>query len=119
MSSESKAQEQQVCRVIADYDTPFPNPLDLRAGQELAVGDRESEWLGWIWCTTSEGIGGWLPESYVIRQGNTATLRRDYDATELSVRAGEKLVVTMEESGWLWCENRTGQRGWVPANHVE
>jgi hypothetical protein len=54
-----------------------------------------------------------------MRQGETATLRQDYDATELTVRAGEELMVMVEESGWLWCANRTGQRGWVPANHVE
>ena len=119
MSPESKAHVERVCRVIIDYDTPFPNPLVLRAGQEVAVGDRESEWPGWIWCTTSEGNSGWVPENYVTRQGETANLRRDYDATELSVRTGEELVVKVEESGWLWCENRPGQQGWVPANHVE
>lgn len=119
MSSESKAHEQRVCRVVADYDTPFPNPLVLGAGQELAISDRESEWPGWLWCTTPEGSSGWVPESYVARQGETATLRRDYDATELSVRAGEELTIEWEESGWLWCANRAGQRGWVPANYVE
>ena len=119
MSSDTNAPGQRVCRAVADYDTPFPTPLILSTGQQLAVGDRESEWLGWLWCTTREGNSGWVPESYVRLKGETATMRRDYDATELSVRAGEELVVEKEESGWLWCTNRAGQRGWVPANHVE
>ena len=45
-------------------------------------------------------------------------MRSDYDATELSVRVGEELLIQREESGWLLCENRAGQRGWVPANVV-
>ena len=103
LTPERNAHERQVCRAVADYDTPFPNPLVVRAGEQLTVGKRESEWPGWIWCTTRQGHGGWVPESFVTRQGDACTLRRNYDATELSVRVGEELVVEGEESGWLWC----------------
>jgi len=119
MGSESNAHDGRTCRVVADYATPFPDPLVLRAGQQLAVGDRKSEWHGWLWCTTRDGKSAWVPEGYVTLRGKTATLRCDYDATELSVHAGEELILELEESGWLWCANRTGRRGWVPANHVK
>jgi hypothetical protein len=46
-------------------------------------------------------------------------MRRDYDATELSVEVGEKLTMGEEESGWAWCTNREGRRGWVPLEHLE
>ena len=39
-------------------------------------------------------------------------------AVELAVQAGDDLIVTREESGWLWCTNRRGASGWVPAAAV-
>ena len=48
LSSKKNGHEQQACRVVADYDTPFPNPLVVRTGEQLTTGDRESEWPGWI-----------------------------------------------------------------------
>ncbi|MDX2109806.1 MAG: SH3 domain-containing protein [Verrucomicrobiota bacterium] len=43
----------------------------------------------------------------------------DYDGTELSFKKADRLVVETEESGWFWCVNRFGQRGWVPSNRVK
>jgi len=106
-------------RVVSDYRTPYPDPVTLKAGDVLTIGDQHSPWPGWIWCTDRDGKSAWVPESYVEREGNTGTMRRDYDATELSVRAGEELAIGEEESGWFWCTNQAGQSGWVPAEHVQ
>jgi hypothetical protein len=105
-------------RVISDYQSPFPTPLRVGKGQELAIGSRESEWPGWIWCTAPDGQSGWVPESYVARRGDRARVLRGYDASELSVRAGEEVAAGIEESGWIWCTNQEGQVGWVPAKHL-
>lgn len=114
---ESKV-EGRICRVISAYRAAYPDPLVIHAGEVLAVGEKESEWSGWIWCTNRSGKSRWVPEVYVDRKGDTCVALCDYDATELSVRVGEELVAGQEAAGWLWCTNREGQRGWVPKEHL-
>jgi hypothetical protein len=108
----------RICRVISDYQSAYPDPLIISAGDRLRIGERKSEWPGWLWCTTQQGKDGWVPQAYVAREGNTGLALDDYDATELSVRAGEDLFAAQEESGWLWCTNQRDQSGWVPAENL-
>jgi len=110
---------QTKCRVTSAYQSPYSDPLVIRAGEELAIGEKESEWSGWVWCTNQSGKSRWVPEKYVQRRGDTALALRDYEATELTVSVGEELTMGEEESGWIWCTNQKGQSGWVPADHVE
>jgi uncharacterized protein YgiM (DUF1202 family) len=109
----------RVCRAISEYRAGYPDPISISAGQELAVGEKQSEWPGWLWCIDRDGKSGWVPEVYVERQDAVAVALCDYDAVELSVHAGEELILGTEESGWFWCTNRTGQSGWVPVEHLD
>jgi len=106
--------------VVAAYESAYTAPLIFSGGEELAIGEKESEWDGWVWCTNREGKSRWVPEAYVDRRGDTCVMLRDYEATELSVSAGEELSITGQaESGWVWCTNRAGQGGWVPVDNLE
>jgi len=116
---ETRDNAPRVCRVVAAYRSPYSDPLVLTKGERLAIGEKESPWPGWVWCMDGEGKSGWVPEAYVRRRGGACTMRRDYDATELSVEVGEELIAGEEESGWVWCTNREGQCGWVPRENVE
>jgi uncharacterized protein YgiM (DUF1202 family) len=113
-----KRRPERVGRVIRDYDSPYSEPIIMRAGEKVSVGERESEWEGWIWCTAAKEKSRWVPESYVQRCGDVATLLRDYEATELSVRAGDEVLLGQEVAGWVWCTNERGHGGWVPADCV-
>jgi uncharacterized protein YgiM (DUF1202 family) len=115
----TKNNQQQICRVISEYQSPYSEPLVISAGEELAMDEKESEWGGWIWCTNQDGKSRWVPEKYVERRGDMGIALCDYEATELSVSVGEELRMGKEESGWIWCTNQKGQSGWVPADHVE
>lgn len=106
------------CRVSLAYETAYPDPLIIKTGEKLIVGQNDTQWPGWVWCTNQSGKSGWMPASYLDRTGNQGVARRDYDATELSASAGEELVVGYEESGWIWCTNRLGQSGWIPLDNV-
>jgi hypothetical protein len=109
----------QLCRVISEYQSAYTDPLRFRAGEELAIGEKETSWRGWVWCTSRDGKSRWVPERYVERRGDTCIVLYDYEATELSVSVGEELAFGKEESDWLWCTNRAGRSGWVPADNVE
>jgi uncharacterized protein YgiM (DUF1202 family) len=101
------------------YQSAYPEPLVVKAGEPLTVEDRTSEWPGWVWCANSDGKSGWMPGSYLQRNGEHAKALRDYDATELSVIAGDKLIVIESESGWCWCRTIAGRHGWVPSEYLQ
>jgi len=50
-SLRSSDDPQQTCRVVADYRAAYPDPIIVRAGDELIVGDGDPEYPGWVWCT--------------------------------------------------------------------
>ncbi len=108
-------------RVIADHQASYPDPISVQAGEELYVSGKEDNWRGWIWlwCENSAGKSGWVPRGYVERRDEKHVARYDYDAIELSVRAGEEVTLEKEESGWFWCVNQAGKSGWVPAEKIE
>jgi hypothetical protein len=107
------------CRVIEDYDSPYTEPLIIRKGEILSIGEKESEWSGWIWCTNKEGISRWVPENYLEIKGSIGTANQDYNATELNVKRGELLVIEVEEAEWYWVINQEGKSGWVPIKNVQ
>jgi hypothetical protein len=46
-------------------------------------------------------------------------LKRVYDANELSVDLGDEIIGELVESGWVWCHNQKGERGWIPLECLE
>jgi len=109
-----------IARVISDYDAIYPDPISGQAGDQLAIDEsRETDIPGWVWCIHPSGKCGWTPVAWLDRQGNSARLLRDYDAIELTIRVGDRLVCHHELSGFMWVTDATGKGGWVPSSHVE
>src|SRR6266699_2639652 len=94
------------CRVTKDYQAEFPDPIAVEAGEAFAV---------------SEGNSGWVPKNIIQMgaDGLTGTTPAAYNARELTVIAGQELTIEQEESGWFWCHDQQGKRGWVPLSHVQ
>ena len=131
MSNENKTttnstnEQPRKCRVIAEHQALYPNPLTVEAGELLIISEKVEYWNGnpdwvWIWCTDARGKTGWVPKGLIDVQSNglTGIARYDYTATELTTTIGEELVANREESGWLWCTNTQNKSGWVPADHI-
>ena len=106
-------------RAIADYDSAYPESLMLRAGQGVRFERRETEWEGWLWCTSEHGETGWVPEAWLSLGATFAVAQRDYCARELTVRRGAVVTGSLVESGWLWATTDTGVFGWVPLRVLE
>ena len=53
-------------RATADHQPSYPNPLVVSAGEEVAVGREDTEWVGWLWCTNAAGKSGWVPKTSLI-----------------------------------------------------
>jgi hypothetical protein len=118
-TNHEKYQDKRKGTVTTDYASAFSDPVKINDGEALLLRRRETVWDGWLWCTTEEGKSGWIPESFVDTAGDTGKANRDYDATELTVLAGDELDILDEESGWAWCRNSLGTFGWVPLDNLK
>ena len=101
-------------RVIKAHDPEFPEPWTVRKGERLRFEGRETESVGWIWCTDDAGEARWVPKTWVEIEGDSCVMKRDYNSTGLGVGVGEVLTVELEESGWAWVTKESGESGRVP-----
>lgn len=113
------------CRVTKDYQVSNTDPFRVQSNEPFYVSERIDFWNGnpdwiWIWCTDQHGKSGWVPKNRIHMNSDTinATISSAYSALELTVVAGDELEVVEEESGWLWCVDQQGNRGWVPFEHT-
>lgn len=111
----------RTARVTRAWRAVYRLPLVLHPGEVVEIGKVDPQWPGWVWCTTADDQGGWVPEQYLLRteDGNHGIALQAYDARELTVRRGESLVLEAYESGWYWALNQDGDSGWVPETHLE
>lgn len=107
-------------RAHTAHETPDRPPLRLNVGEEVRVGDRDTEWPEFVFVTAPHG-SGWVPARQLSEQSGSAVVRAAYDTTELRTQVNETLQVGTEdlESGWLWCRSGSGRYGWVPVKTVE
>lgn len=108
--------------VVAARTTDYPHPIRLAEGSRVLVGQKyagHAGWEGWIWCK-QEGRQGWVPDTLIhLQPDGTGTVTEAYDATELTVKEGDVIVVTRETNGWYWGRNqRNNETGWIPAENV-
>ena len=113
----------QTGQVSRDYRATNADPITVRAGEPLLLSGRVEPWMDqpewiWVWATDPRGKSGWVPQTYILQQGDQASARYDYSARELDAGAGEIVRIEREESGWYWCANHQGEQGWLPVDHV-
>jgi len=105
-------------RVFKDYEASDPNPLVIKAGEKLWVGDTDTTWPAFVRCRNAAANEGWVPDIYLNSDGNDGVALVDYSAVELTVSSGEIIFLEEEVGGWYWARTETGARGWIPAEHV-
>ena len=107
--------------VTKAHRASYSDPITMRADDIIEVSDKEDDWQGWtwVWCTNEGGKSGWVPKGYVVPDEGVWRARYDYSAMELSVEVEERVEVSQQESGWVWCTNERGASGWVPVENVD
>lgn len=105
--------------VTKSYVRVYENPIRLKRGERVVLGQCDDEYPGWRWCTNEQGVGGWVPEVLLQGEGDFGVATSDYDAIELTVNVGDILSVEKKQNGWLWCVAASGEKGWVPEGYVE
>jgi hypothetical protein len=108
------------CVVIQGHKTPLPDPLIMRKGEVLKLGNKISESdPDWVWCISKSDKVGWVPKAYLEIHKNQCKALQDYNALELTVSVGQEFEIEKEESGWAWVSNIQGEKGWIPLEKVK
>ncbi len=109
-------------QVLKNWTQSYDPALKVARGDRVrAIKKDDHGWQGWVWCTSDNGLSGWLPVQVfdTLRMGETNCVTKDFDTKELTVKTGETLTITDRLNGWSWCENEQSQKGWVPDNCLE
>jgi putative acetyltransferase len=99
----------------------YEHPIAFDAGTPLTVTRSDDEWPDFHWCVTPQGGEGWtLRSAFELDDGQSmdalpasAVAVTDYDARELALTPGERLLVGDDQGGWRWCYSTAGDAGWV------
>jgi uncharacterized protein YgiM (DUF1202 family) len=106
--------------VAVSYDKQYPDPLTMKTGDALKIVKRnDEEWPGWVFCQSQSGKKGWVPETSVKIESDSAVAQQNYEASEVTVMEGEIVRIEKVESGWAWVTNMTNETGWVPLKNLK
>lgn len=109
--------------VIRSHVSDFPEPMTLRIGDEVFVGERydgPEDWHDWYLCTAPGKEAGFVPEQLLDRQvDGSAKMLEDFTNRELNVVEGQILQGKRQLNGWLWAVRVSdGATGWVPLENI-
>ncbi|WP_083521058.1 SH3 domain-containing protein [Alicyclobacillus kakegawensis] len=81
----SELHAQPKYKVVKDHIRTYDDPISVHVGEKIRVGQRDTEWRAWFWCTNSQQESGWVPEQVLDIHGDgTATVKKDYHSIELN-----------------------------------
>lgn len=108
--------------IISNYSTQYQNPIVLKKGDRVRLGQEEMEekWKGWIWAEKAIH-GGWVPLQILKKDTNnlTAEVLEDYSAKELDVEEGDIVMIAEQLNGWvLAAHETTKEMGWIPDENI-
>jgi len=107
--------------VARDYSAQYHDPIDVPAGVVLDVVGPDVDNQSWWWCRAPDGRMGWVRSDLLEpapTRGTKSRIRQAHTARELDARRGERLLVLEEYAGWVFVQNGSGARGWVPVTRV-
>lgn len=107
-------------KVRKEYNSKYQDPIILKAGDLVKLGQEESDpkWKGWIWAENGSH-SGWIPLQIVeVQSDGNGKITKPYSAKELDVAKGEIVYLTEELNGWLLVRNERNEQGWIPAENA-
>ena len=112
----------QKYRVKKDYQSPYPDPILFRKGEQVTVGrefKNDPDWQNWRWCEGKKNNAAWVPIQYLTIEPESGIFNRDYNARELTVHKDEIVKVNEVLNGFGMAKNSDGSTGWVPLRNLE
>jgi hypothetical protein len=72
-------------RAYSDFVIHYPRPLEVKRGDRVKVGRRDSSWSEWLWVSDDCGNSAWMHESLLQIDQTEAEVLEDFSAAEISV----------------------------------
>jgi len=109
-------------KVIKEYISPYPDSIIFKKGEIVKPGKEYTDnpnWKNWIWCEGQSNNKAWVPKQYISIENKKCIFKEEYDALEISVLAGEELLIYEEINGFVKAEKANGEIGWVPFENLK
>ncbi|MDI6402580.1 SH3 domain-containing protein [Balneolaceae bacterium ANBcel3] len=109
--------------VVHDHTSEYPDPICLKKGDLITVGEKHEGpegWDHWYFCESPGQKAGWVPAQIIenVKEKKTRALEK-YTARELTVRRGDLILGSKTLNGWIWCKRTDDpESGWVPLSCV-
>jgi len=103
-------------QALSDFEINYPHPLELKPGDVVTIGERDSTWTEWLWVSVSGKNGGaWMHESMLETPTEPKSkVLEAYSSREISVKKNDAVHSLRSLGGWHWCEKTDGTLGWIP-----
>jgi len=105
--------------VITAHQANDELPLTLAPGDTVIVDRVDPERPGWVWATDGSISAGWVPIGVLESPCGKTRATAEFCSTEISVEPGDVVRLMWQGPGGWWCENRDGDRGWLPENKLK
>jgi SH3-like domain-containing protein len=106
-------------RIRLEYQVEYQNPIQVKAGERVHVGQADDDYPGWLWSRATDGREGWVPVELLSGERPLATALVDYSAKELAVQIGDEVEIEEVRHGWALVRNTQGEVGWIPESQID
>ncbi len=109
-------------KVIKSHHSDVLIPFQVENGEIVSGKEKPTQWEGWLYCRSKDGIYGWAPKAYVSPVKDSIEkyqFVRAYNSYEITISKGEFVEVKEIESGWAVIEDKNGKIGWIPLDNLD
>ncbi len=102
-------------QALSDFEIHYPHPLEVKKGEVVCIGRRDTTWKEWVWVSIAGmKVGAWMHESMLETPNAVESkVAEDYSSKEISVKKNDVVESLRELGGWHWCQSRDAC-GWIP-----
>jgi hypothetical protein len=109
----------KTAEVLRDHHPADELPLTLSPGDVVHVDRAHPDRAGMVWANDGSMSAGWVPVAILERPVGTTRAVAEYCSQEIEAAAGDTVRLLWQGAGGWWCENRAGDRGWLPAEILD
>lgn len=100
----------KIFKVIKEYISPYLKSILFKKGEIIKSGKEYQD---------NPNLNAWILQQFLNLKNSKWLINQNYDALELSVSVGKKLVVLEEINGFMKAEKTNGDIVWVPLENLE
>ncbi len=109
----------KTAEVVAAHVPPDELPLTLSPGDVVNIVRPDPERPAWVWANDGSISAGWVPVAVLEAPSGKTRATAEFCSQEIAAQSGDTVRLLWQGIGGWWCENRDGDRGWLPADKLK